>query len=469
MFARPPAEETSNAGRRPGQWPSRVIRRGRHSSRRHRSFQPWWRSVRSWRRSPRRWGRRSRWTRSRCSPSGPRPLAPRARVGAAAEGRRSFGAADGWVAVSLPGPDDVELLPAWLGVHEPDEASRRRSTTSRPARRGRRGAGPGRRQHGRGERQHRPCRPAVRHPEDSRVSPAGGRGGRRSVLALGRPSRRPSASTGRRVSSRSRAPVGPMARGTAGLLRSTAAGQASVALDLDDPSGVDTLRCLLSSADVVIEASRPRALRHLGVGGRRGRTRCCVVVDHGLRRGRGWPRPYRVRRRRGRCWRPVGGPPHDPVFCADAIADPLSGLLGTLAVLACLSSGRSAVIDLAMSRVAAWCGRSSPMARTWSGRSPHHGPGVRRDRGSVGSGHGRGRHGRWPGRDPVLVIRRAEVDGAIVDVRCEADRITAVGPGLEGADVEHDAGGGAVIPGCTTTTSTCWHLRPHGPRSTSQS
>jgi predicted amidohydrolase YtcJ len=46
-----------------------------------------------------------------------------------------------------------------------------------------------------------------------------------------------------------------------------------------------------------------------------------------------------------------------------------------------------------------------------------------------------------------LVIRRAEVEGVIVDVRCEADRITTVGPRLEGADVEHDADGGAVLPG----------------------
>jgi predicted amidohydrolase YtcJ len=46
-----------------------------------------------------------------------------------------------------------------------------------------------------------------------------------------------------------------------------------------------------------------------------------------------------------------------------------------------------------------------------------------------------------------LVIRRAEVEGAIVDVRCDAGRITAVGAGLEGADIEHDAAGGAVLPG----------------------
>jgi crotonobetainyl-CoA:carnitine CoA-transferase CaiB-like acyl-CoA transferase len=146
------------------------------------------------------------------------------------------------------------------------------------------------------------------------------------------------------------------------------AGQASVALDLDDPSGVDTLRCLLSSADVVIEASRPRALRHLGVEAAAEAGRGAVWLSiTGYGRDEDGPGRTAFGDDAAVAGGLVGGPPHDPVFCADAIADPLSGLLGTLAVLACLSSGRSAVIDLAMSRVAAWCGRSGPMARTWSG------------------------------------------------------------------------------------------------------
>ncbi|UTP36738.1 CoA transferase [Streptomyces rapamycinicus] len=43
------------------------------------------------------------------------------------------------------------------------------------------------------------------------------------------------------------------------------AGHASVSLDLTSPAGVATLRRLVESADVVLEASRPRALRHLGI------------------------------------------------------------------------------------------------------------------------------------------------------------------------------------------------------------
>jgi hypothetical protein len=43
----------------------------------------------------------------------------------------------------------------------------------------------------------------------------------------------------------------------------------------------------------------------------------------------------------------------DPVFCGDAVADPLTGLMGALAVLRSLEAGGGQLIDLAMSRVAA--------------------------------------------------------------------------------------------------------------------
>ena len=42
-----------------------------------------------------------------------------------------------------------------------------------------------------------------------------------------------------------------------------------------------------------------------------------------------------------------------PVFCGDAIADPLTGLAATDAVLAALSSGGGAIIDVSMAAVAA--------------------------------------------------------------------------------------------------------------------
>lgn len=47
---------------------------------------------------------------------------------------------------------------------------------------------------------------------------------------------------------------------------------------------------------------------------------------------------------------------------------------------------------------------------------------------------------------PSLVVRNAEVSGRVVDVRIVEGRVDAVAERL-GADVEHDADGGAVIPG----------------------
>ena len=69
--------------------------------------------------------------RSPCSASAPRSPA------SSRHGRRSCGgatellrSADGWIAVSLARPDDVELLPAWLGTD--DVAGRRRPARRRP-------------------------------------------------------------------------------------------------------------------------------------------------------------------------------------------------------------------------------------------------------------------------------------------------------------------------------------------------
>lgn len=48
---------------------------------------------------------------------------------------------------------------------------------------------------------------------------------------------------------------------------------------------------------------------------------------------------------------------------------------------------------------------------------------------------------------PTLLIRRAEVAGRVVDVRCAGGLITHVGDAPTGADVVVDAAGGAVLPG----------------------
>ncbi len=137
------------------------------------------------------------------------------------------------------------------------------------------------------------------------------------------------------------------------------AGHQSVVLDLRSASGRDSLGTLLAAADVVIEASRPRALEQLGLA------------------------PSQVRHRDGQVWLSItgygratpgrvafgddaavggglvalvpgpDGAGDEPVFCADAVADPLTGVCGALAVARSLADGGGQLIDLPMRAVAA--------------------------------------------------------------------------------------------------------------------
>jgi hypothetical protein len=121
--------------------------------------------------------------------------------------------------------------------------------------------------------------------------------------------------------------------------------------------GPALLRSLLTSADVVIEASRPRALAGLGIApemiahkpgqvwlaitgyGRDEPDRVAFGDDAAVAGGLvGWADS------------PADG---DPVFCADAIADPLTGVCGALAVARSLAAGGGELIDLPMRAVAA--------------------------------------------------------------------------------------------------------------------
>ena len=113
------------------------------------------------------------------------------------------------------------------------------------------------------------------------------------------------------------------------------------------------VRDLLEVADVVVEGSRPRALRRLGldassVPARPGQV--WVRIS-----GHGPDRPERVRF--GDDAAVAGGlvaaGPRGPVFCADAVADPLTGLEAARAVTESLARGGGEVIDVALATVAA--------------------------------------------------------------------------------------------------------------------
>jgi CoA-transferase family III len=130
----------------------------------------------------------------------------------------------------------------------------------------------------------------------------------------------------------------------------------SVALDLESIDGVRALHALVQRADVVIEASRPRALAQLGLDGsaavRAGGPQVWIsITGH----GRSGDDANRVAF--GDDAAAAGGlvvwSGDTPLFCADAVADPLTGLAAADACLGALESGGRWLLDVSMAAVSA--------------------------------------------------------------------------------------------------------------------
>ncbi len=125
-------------------------------------------------------------------------------------------------------------------------------------------------------------------------------------------------------------------------------GKLSYAVDFD----TDSLRALLAVADVVIEGSRPGVLQRRGLSpealpGPNGRV-WLRITGHG-------PGSQRVAFGDDAAVAGglVGTSANGPVFCGDAIADPLTGLEAALVVAHSLQRGGGETIDVAMAAVAA--------------------------------------------------------------------------------------------------------------------
>ncbi len=135
----------------------------------------------------------------------------------------------------------------------------------------------------------------------------------------------------------------------------------SVALDLDLATDLRLFTSLLDVASVVIEGSRPRFFDRLGIDRadrvRRG-TIWLTVSAHGFEE------PHKNRAGFGDdAASAVGLVAWDgdqPLFAADAIADPIAGLFGAVAVAELLKGQRSSQIDLSLAGAAANC--TQPLA-----------------------------------------------------------------------------------------------------------
>jgi crotonobetainyl-CoA:carnitine CoA-transferase CaiB-like acyl-CoA transferase len=142
------------------------------------------------------------------------------------------------------------------------------------------------------------------------------------------------------------------------------AGHESVAIDFSTSAGLGQLHRLVHSADVVIESSRARALRHLAidaesvVGSRPGVTWISITGYGRTGAGADWVAF-------GDDAAVAGGLvawdySRQPVFCGDAIADPATGLYAAVAAVASQAAGGGHLIDVRMLNAARWLAADEP-------------------------------------------------------------------------------------------------------------
>ncbi len=132
--------------------------------------------------------------------------------------------------------------------------------------------------------------------------------------------------------------------------------QSVVTIEPGTVEGRRRLRDLLGQADVVIESSRPRALEQLGCGpdeveGRHGRVWLSITGYGRAEPGGHWVAFGDDAAVAGGlvAWEEGG----QPVFCGDALADPLSGMAAAAAAFEAVAKGGGVVLDVSMQACAA--------------------------------------------------------------------------------------------------------------------
>jgi crotonobetainyl-CoA:carnitine CoA-transferase CaiB-like acyl-CoA transferase len=145
-------------------------------------------------------------------------------------------------------------------------------------------------------------------------------------------------------------------RATPALFEALHGRSESVALALDTPTGRGRLADLLARVHVVIEGSRPRALVQMGIDAdslvRAGRPQFWVsITGHGREGDAG--RRVGYGDDTAAAGGLVGHVYGDPRFLADAVADPIAGLIAAATVVQLAESGGRWIVDVALSRCAA--------------------------------------------------------------------------------------------------------------------
>jgi hypothetical protein len=249
---------------------------------------------------------------------------------------RLLRAADGWLALNLARADDRDLLPAWLGPGDLNDAWGFVSARLRE----------------------QPVDPVV---ERGRLL------GLPLARALAPPAQPPPwlrfESIGPPAADNTaRAPLvvdltslwaGPLCGHLLQLGGAQVLKVESVALDFGSGEGSSALRALVERADVVLESTRPRALRQLGID---------AAEWLAARSGRVWTSVTGYGRREPEAgWVAFGddaavaaglavatGSEQAPLFCGDAIADPLAGMHAAVATRAAWFCGGGVLLDVSL-------------------------------------------------------------------------------------------------------------------------
>lgn len=275
---------------------------------------------------------------------------------------RLIEARDGWIAVNLPRPDDIDLVPAWLERDIPGDPWSAIADAARCAPTAALvewGASLGLPVALLGEREADDWRPPILRPDGAVAGPVQDR---LNVLDLSTLWAGPLCGAilvmaGHDVvKAQNAARPDPVETATPLLNARLNGAKRRAVVSFERRSLLD----LIAGADILITSARPRAFEAIGLG--------CAEVFAARPpliwvavTGHGWSGPGSLRTGFGDDAAVAGGlvawAGDAPRFAGDAVADPLTGLAAAAAAMAAAAAGGGVMIDAALSRTAAGVAR----------------------------------------------------------------------------------------------------------------